>query len=206
MACRGLLQGRSMARCDLATTMTPEVSWSRRCTMPGRATPPMPPREGQWWRRAFTRVPVRCPGAGCTTSPAGLSMAMTSSSSNITLRGIASGSGTAGTGGGMDIVTTSPGWTRAVDRVAGTPLTATRPDFIRPWMRAREKSSHCPVSHTSRRSIPSGGMVKVLDSPSMPRHQKAHSPRRTTYMARRRLVVTWAATAEAMPRRMASRP
>ena len=46
----------------LATTMTPEVSLSRRWTMPGRRTPPMPDRlSPQWWISALTSVPVPWP-------------------------------------------------------------------------------------------------------------------------------------------------
>ena len=43
--------------------------------MPGRLTPPMPDRLSPQWRiSALTSVPAAWPGAGWTTSPAGLSM------------------------------------------------------------------------------------------------------------------------------------
>ena len=45
--------------------------------MPGRFTPPMPDRlSPQWAISALTSVPDQLPAAGCTTSPAGLSMTM----------------------------------------------------------------------------------------------------------------------------------
>ena len=48
----------------------------------GRITPPIPDRLApQWAISALTSVPVSWPAAGCTTSPAGLSMTMMSSSS-----------------------------------------------------------------------------------------------------------------------------
>ena len=61
------------ARCtssDLATTSSPEVSRSSRCTIPARygSSPPAARPASAW-----ARVPVRCPRAGCTTRPAGLS-------------------------------------------------------------------------------------------------------------------------------------
>ena len=41
----------------LAATMTPEVSLSSRCTIPGRSTPPTPESEpAQWCSRALTSV------------------------------------------------------------------------------------------------------------------------------------------------------
>ena len=70
------------ARSFLATTISPVVSLSSRCTMPGRRSPPMPERlSPQWAISALTSVPVQWPAAGCTTRPAGLSMTMMSSSS-----------------------------------------------------------------------------------------------------------------------------
>ena len=53
-----------------ATTSSPDVSRSRRCTIPGRsASSPPPARPASAW----TSVPVACPRAGWTTTPAGLS-------------------------------------------------------------------------------------------------------------------------------------
>src|SRR5437660_1293631 len=48
----------------------------------GRIPPPMPDRlSPQWAIRALTSVPVQFPAAGCTTSPAGLSITISSASS-----------------------------------------------------------------------------------------------------------------------------
>ena len=45
---------------------------SRRCTIPGRATPPIPESESpQWAISALTRVPVSCPPAGMHHQPDG---------------------------------------------------------------------------------------------------------------------------------------
>ena len=41
----------------LATTSRPDVPLSRRCTMPGRSTPPTPDRSGTWCSSALTSVP-----------------------------------------------------------------------------------------------------------------------------------------------------
>jgi hypothetical protein len=35
----------------LATTSTPDVPRSSRCTMPGRSTPPIPDRPARWWSK-----------------------------------------------------------------------------------------------------------------------------------------------------------
>ena len=40
-----------------ATTITPDVPRSSRCTMPGRSSPPMPLRSLMWWSSALTSVP-----------------------------------------------------------------------------------------------------------------------------------------------------
>ena len=81
-------RARRCARSVLATSSSPDVSLSRRWTMPSRSSPPTsdsgPPRP----LSAFTSVPLQLPGAGCTTIPAGLSTTSTSSSSNTTMSGI----------------------------------------------------------------------------------------------------------------------
>src|SRR6188768_1547767 len=65
---------RMMCLVGLAMTMSPLVSLSRRCTMPGLATPPIPERLApQCAISALTSVPVAWPAPGCTTRPAGLS-------------------------------------------------------------------------------------------------------------------------------------
>ncbi len=65
----------------LATMINPDVSRSRRCTIPGRGTPAMPPYSVSRARSALTIVPLQCPGDGWTTSPAGLLTTSTSGSS-----------------------------------------------------------------------------------------------------------------------------
>ena len=49
---------------SLATTRSPDVPRSRRCTIPGRRTPPIPERSLTWRRSAFTSVPDRVPAPG----------------------------------------------------------------------------------------------------------------------------------------------
>ena len=56
---------------------------------------------------------------------------------------------------------------RTVERVATAPFTVTRPAFMRPCTRAREKPSFWLVSHTSNLSIPSGGITNSRLSPSI---------------------------------------
>ena len=63
-----------------ATTITPLVSRSSRCTMPGRSGSPA--RTSRWKRSALTSVPSGWPGAGCTTRPAGFINTARCSSSN----------------------------------------------------------------------------------------------------------------------------
>src|SRR5882672_2783442 len=60
----------SYARSVLATTIRPEVSLSRRWTIPGRPAPAAG-ASGILTPRASTNVPERLPGAGCTTTPGG---------------------------------------------------------------------------------------------------------------------------------------
>ena len=79
-------RGPRCAASVLAATITPEVSLSSRCTMPGRATPPIPERLGpQCANSALTRVPVSLPGAGWAAMPAGLSTTIRCASSNSTV-------------------------------------------------------------------------------------------------------------------------
>ena len=67
------------ARSFFATTISPVVSLSSRCTMPGRRSPPMPERlSPQCAISALTSVPVQLPAAGWTTRFFGLSMTMMS--------------------------------------------------------------------------------------------------------------------------------
>jgi len=60
-----LLRQGAMSPVVLATTIRPVVSLSRRWTIPGRLTPPMPDRLApQCAMSAFTSVPVAWPAAG----------------------------------------------------------------------------------------------------------------------------------------------
>src|SRR5262249_25280170 len=101
------------ARSVFATTIRPLVSLSRRCTMPGRLTPPTPDRlSPQWATSALTRVPLQLPAAGWTTSPAGLSMTMRSASSNTTSSGMDSGATATSSAGGRARPLVAPALTR----------------------------------------------------------------------------------------------
>ena len=66
---------------ERATRITPEVSRSRRWTMPERSGSPGHRVRGYRCSRACTSVPLRLPAAGCTTMPGALSIATTCSSS-----------------------------------------------------------------------------------------------------------------------------
>ena len=99
------------ARSVLATTMTPDVPRSSRCTMPGRSAPPTPLRPPTWCSNAFTSVPVACPAAGCTTMPDGLSITATSSSAYNTESGSASAAVERTAGSGMSMSTARPAQT-----------------------------------------------------------------------------------------------
>ena len=65
---------------DRATTSSPDVSRSSRCTMPGARRGPRRPPRGP--ASACASVPWRCPRAGWTTTPAGLSTTSRCSSSH----------------------------------------------------------------------------------------------------------------------------
>ena len=119
--------------------------------MPGRFTPPMPDRLApQWAISALTSVPVACPAAGCTTSPAGLSMTMISSSSNTTLSGIASPAGSAASGSGTFTTITSPALTRWLGSRTVRPPTATSPSRISDFSRVRDSSERSASTRSSR--------------------------------------------------------
>ena len=94
LARRARATGRAPAsrRCasgERATTSRPEVSRSSRWTIPGRSG--SSPPSTSCASRPCTSVPCACPGAGWTTSPAGLSTTSRCSSSYGTARSIASG-------------------------------------------------------------------------------------------------------------------
>src|SRR5262249_17765569 len=143
------------ARSVFATSRTPEVSRSSRCTMPGRSSPPTPSRSRTWWSRALTSVPEGWPGAGCTTRPAGLSIARSWSSSYRIESGMASGVSSVVRGSGTSTVTDSPART-AWERLAGAPSTRTAPSWISLWRRERERSEQAAARKRSRR-VPLAG-------------------------------------------------
>lgn len=131
--------------------MQPEVSLSSRWTMPGRSAPPQGASFPlQWWRRAFTRVPVRFPLAGWTTMPDALLRTMTWSSSWMISRGRSSGCDSSDSGAGMWMVMMSP-WLTEDLGFDFSSFTRMSPDLRSAWMRARESSGRFEVRKTSRR-------------------------------------------------------
>ena len=148
------------ARSDFAATISPVVSLSSRCTMPGRRMPPIPDNPSpQWCSSAFTSVPLLWPGPGCTTSPVGLSMTIRSSSSKTIVSGMSSGSGVASTGGGTSKSTRAPSFGLELGLDATVPSTRTKPSPISSCNRVRDRpsssraawsasslSSRCPAS------------------------------------------------------------
>ena len=95
----------------LATTMTPEVSRSRRWA--GLAEKPFRSAFGpRWARTRSTRVPPRMPLPGCTARPEGLSTAIIQSSS-WRMRSRATSSGAGARGGTVASPSSAPrlpGW------------------------------------------------------------------------------------------------
>jgi hypothetical protein len=106
----------------LATTIRPLVSLSSRCTMPARGTASMP---GTWWSSAFISVPLQLPLPGWTTSPAGLLMTSSVSSSKTTSSGMSSGCSAAGAHLQARTSSTSPPSTLRLGSVSGLPSTCT---------------------------------------------------------------------------------
>ncbi len=103
--------------------MHPEVSLSRRWTIPGLSEPPISASFPlQWCSSAFTRVPVRLPAAGWTTIPDVLFSTMSSSSSNRMSMGMFSGWAFSVVGSGMFMVMMSPS-IAGVFGLAGDPFT-----------------------------------------------------------------------------------
>ena len=91
-----------------ATTSRPLVSRSSRCTIPGRAGSPTEAISGKRARSPWTSVPCACPAPGWTTSPAGLSTTITSSSAWRTSTGTSSATGSSATSGTLSSSTSSP--------------------------------------------------------------------------------------------------
>ena len=96
---------RSCASSERATTSSPDVSRSRRCTIPGRSSSPPAASSAS---RPWTSVPVSWPAPGWTTTPAGLSTTSRCSSSQATRRSISSAAGGAGSGGSSTTTSSPP--------------------------------------------------------------------------------------------------
>src|SRR5580765_386175 len=125
--------------------------------MPGRCgSPPAMPLSSKAW----TSVPRACPGAGCTTRPAGLSTTSRCSSSYGTTRFISCGSSVLARGAGGSNSSSSPPsslWLFARDR----PSTSTPPLLTRRSASAREPiSGNCERKRSSRSPADSGGTCR----------------------------------------------
>ena len=107
---------------------------------------------------ALTSVPLECPGAGCTTIPAGLFTTSTCSSSYFTSSGMSSGAASVGGVGFSATRMTSPGETRSDAFRATTPLTSTSPALMDATTRARvmppppSDGGACVAMYASRRA------------------------------------------------------
>ena len=136
----------STPSCVRATTSSPELPASRRCTMPGRIGSPTPASSGKRASSPLTSVPVGLPAPGWTTRPAGLSTTITSSSSwttpNSTV-GSAVGSVGARDGARVDLDH------RALGRGAPCPTAATRRRRARRRRRSRAAAAERLMSASS---------------------------------------------------------
>ena len=140
-----------------------------RWTIPGRSSPPIPRRSRTCASSAFTSVPASCPGAGCTTSPAGLSITTSQRSSWTTVSGIASASIVVATGGGGVQTTTSPGFSFR-DGVPAAPLTVTAASPI--WRASCERDTSATLrdrNRSSRWPAASAATTKRRDASPAPR-------------------------------------
>src|SRR5665213_3205432 len=169
---RRAAKSRDSARCAisvLATTIRPLVSLSSRWTIPGRRTPPIPARLApQWAMSALTSVPSGLPGAGWTTSPAGLSMTMRCASSKRISRGIAWACGVASSGSGTITTKVCPDFTlRAGSRITFALSDApslTCPERISCLRRERDSSGRCRCrARSSRSPVAAASTVTKLD-------------------------------------------
>src|SRR5581483_8590236 len=135
-----------------ATTRSPEVSLSRRCTMPGRSAAPTPASSGWPASRPWTRVAVALPAPGWTTSPAGLSTTITASSSCTTVTATdSSGAGRPAAGGiSSGQVIPAPAATLVEPFVTTVPSTATTPAAMSAVARARVAPSSVASARSSR--------------------------------------------------------
>src|SRR5439155_1431513 len=119
--------------------------------MPGRSGRPTPANVPSRWASAFTTVPLRAPGAGCTTMPGGLSIASRSASSKRTATGSGSGSAASGSGSGSSISSRAP-TPRRWAPLRATPSTRTRPASINRFACDRVPTSATPARKRSRRT------------------------------------------------------
>src|SRR2546423_6488749 len=174
----------SYARGDRATSMSPLVSRSRRCTMPGRAGSPTSESSGNRSSSPFTSVPPACPAPGWTTSPAGLLTTTRLSSAKRTSTGTGSGPG-GRSGGGSERSSTSAPASRRWLLTTGCPPTSTAPSSMRRATSARlqpVRSARAPSSRSAANVVgtassltPPGSrgvaaLVAVAPSP----HQEQH--------------------------------
>ncbi len=149
----------------LATTITPLVSLSRRCTMPGRSVAPPPPAT-RWKSSALTKVPPGWPGAGCTTSPGGLSRMRRWGSSKRIVRGMSSGKASVGGGGLGRTTMRAPATGRSRAR-AGSPSTSTRPSSTKRCTVVRDQPRPRAATRRSSRS-PASASLTTISTGSIP--------------------------------------
>src|SRR5436190_9644023 len=159
---------RRCASGERATTSSPEVSRSRRCTIPGRSG--SSPPSTSYASSPCTSVPPACPRPGWTTRPAGLSTTSRCSSSYGTASSIACGSwlGRGGEGGSNSSCSPPASlWLFARAR----PSTRTTPSPSRRSATAREPTSARPARNWSRRrpAACSGTRSSVTNVPGTPR-------------------------------------
>src|SRR5690606_24058923 len=154
---------KAVCACSVrATTITPDVSLSRRCTMPARGTAAS---AGSRNSRALTRVPLWLPAPGCTTRPAGLSMTRTSASSCSTVSGMSSGSARTWV---SRVAVSRISWPPRTDSRGRTvaPSSRTSPDFTQAASREREYSGNSSASTASkRRPAMASGTCAPLGAP-----------------------------------------
>ncbi len=149
---------------DLATTISPDVPTSRRCTMPWRsAAPDVEMRYPAAARPPMTVGPLQ-PGEGWAATPTGLAITTTSSSS-CTISMPSTGSATTRTGAGACGISTSsqaPPCTRS-DLPTTDPSTVTFPAAASSAALVREKPNMREMAASTRSpSRPSGtGRVRI---------------------------------------------
>ena len=175
---RASRRGPSYAGCVRATTSSPLVSRSRRCTMPGPGGSPTPAISGYRASRPFTSVPSGWPAPGCTTRPAGLATTTTSSSScRTTTSTPASGAGSPATSGSASSSTTLAGLELAALGHA-SPSTSTAPASTRSCTSRRVQPVSSATARSRRSPASASGTASSLT------HRTAHPRRRVPRAAR----------------------